>query len=116
VLAVGEHLWDGVDDQIRRMTTGLAGGIGCSEQELCGVLSGGTLIIGSLYGRTSAETNDDGCQRLVCEYRERFIAEFGTSRCADIRASGYGSEGIWPCSVLVGRAARILLETLADSS
>ena len=114
MLAVGEHLWGSVDDEILRMTTGLAGGVGCSYEELCGALSGGTLIIGSLYGRTSSETNDDECQRLVCSYRERFIAAFGTSRCADIRESGYGSEGIWPCSVLVGRAARILLETLAD--
>ena len=113
MLAVGEHLWGGVDDLIRRMTTGLAGGVGCSQEELCGVLSGGTLIIGSLYGRTSPEANDDECNRLVCSYRERFIEEFGTSRCFDIRASGYGSEGTWPCSVLVARATRILLETLA---
>jgi C_GCAxxG_C_C family probable redox protein len=116
VLAVGEHLWGGVDDRIRRMTTGLAGGIGCSQEELCGALSGGVLVIGSLYGRTSAEANDDECNRLVCSYRERFIEEFGTSRCFDIRESGYGSEGIWPCSALVERATRILLETLADGN
>lgn len=116
MLAVGEHLWGGVNDHILRMTTGLAGGIGCGYEELCGALSGGTLIIGSLYGRTSPETNDDECQRLVCLYRERFIAAFGTSRCAAIRESGYGSEGIWPCSVVVERASRILLETLKEDN
>ena len=66
MLAVGERLWSVVDDRLRRMTTGLAGGVGCSEEELCGALSGGTLIIGSLHGRTSPDANDDECQRLAC--------------------------------------------------
>ena len=43
MLAVGEHLWGEVDGRIRRMTSGLAGGVGCSYEELCGALSGGAL-------------------------------------------------------------------------
>ena len=114
MLAVGEHLWGQVDDQIRRMTSGLAGGVGCGYQEMCGALSGGTLIIGSLHGRTSASEDDSECNRLVCVYRERFLQHFGTTRCQDIRDSGYGSDGQWPCSTLVEQAARILWQVLDE--
>ena len=115
MLAVGEHLWGQVDDRTRRMTTGLGGGIGSSLEELCGALSAGALMIGGLYGRTEPDQNDDECNRLVRIYRERFVQAFGTGRCLDIRESGYGSSGRWPCSTLVERAVRILLAVLADA-
>ena len=52
MLAVGEHLLGPLDDQVLRMSSGLGGGLGSTQQELCGALSGGVLIIGALYGRT----------------------------------------------------------------
>jgi C_GCAxxG_C_C family probable redox protein len=113
VLAVGEYLWGQVDERIRCMTTGLAGGVGDTRQELCGALSGGVLLIGALYGRTRPDEDDGRCLRLASRYREQFAGELGTTRCFDLRASGYGSDGKWPCSVLVERATRVLLETLA---
>ncbi len=114
MLAVGEHLWGDVDDTIRRMTTGLGGGVGGSEQELCGTVSGGALLIGALYGRTSVDEDEDECYRRVCLYRDRFIKHFGTTRCFDLRESGFGSEGQWPCSLLVEQATRMLWEVLSE--
>ena len=111
---MGEHLWGEVDDRTRRMTSGLAGGVGCSQEELCGALSGGVLLIGAQCGRTSPDVDDEACNQRVCRFRERFVQEFGTSRCFDIRESGYGSEGRWPCSVLVERATRILWDVMYD--
>ena len=115
MLAVGEHLWGGVDERVLRMSSGLAGGVGCSHEELCGALSGGALLIGGVYGRTSPEQDDTECNRLVCAYRDRFSNEFGLTRCADLRESGFGDEGKWPCSTLVERAAGILLDLLAEA-
>jgi len=114
VLAVGEHLWGEVDDRLRRISTGLAGGLGCSHEELCGALSGGVLLVGAIYGRTTPGEDDAECNRRVVRYRERFLQQFGTTRCADLRASGYGSDGQWPCSLLVERATRILCQVLAE--
>jgi C_GCAxxG_C_C family probable redox protein len=114
VLAVGEQLWGQVDDRVRRMTTALAGGLGCSYQEMCGALSGGSLIIGARYGRTAPDDDDEECDRRTCAYRERFLARFGTTRCIELRESGYGSEGRWPCSTLVERAAHLLIEVLDE--
>jgi len=110
---VGEYLLGYVDYWVQRMTTGLAGGVGCSHQEMCGALSGGVLLIGALHGRTTPTEDDRECQRLAAEYRERFAQELGATRCCDLRASGYGSGGTQPCSTLVERAARILLQVLA---
>lgn len=114
MLAVGEHLWGDVDDHTRRMTSGLAGGVGCSYQELCGALSGGALIIGALHGRASADEDDTECNRRVSLYRDQFLERFGTTRCFDLRESGYGSEGRWPCSALVDQATRILWQVLSE--
>jgi C_GCAxxG_C_C family probable redox protein len=110
---VGEYLLGQVDYWAQRMATGLAGGVGCSYQEMCGALSGGVLLIGALHGRTKPAEDDRECQRLAAEYRERFAQELGTTRCGDLRASGYGSGGTQPCSVVAERAARILLQVLA---
>lgn len=113
---MGQHLWGQVDDRIRRMASGLAGGVGCSLEELCGALSGGALIIGGQLGRIDPATDDEECNRRVCAYRDRFQQAFGTTRCRDIRASGYGSDGTWPCSDLVEQATRILLKALSEGS
>ncbi len=114
MLAVGEHLLGPVDDQTRRMMTGIAGGLGGSHEELCGALNAGALLIGAVYGRTRPEEANEPCYGRVVEYRTRFLAEWGTTRCAEIGAQGYGSEGTIPCATLVRRAAVILLEVLDD--
>lgn len=115
MLAVGEHLLGKVDDQVRRMATGLGGGVGGTQQEMCGALSGGVLLIGALYGRTGAGEDDSQCMRLSSLYRERFARTMGATRCGNLRSGRYGSSGTSPCATLVERAAYILLEMLADA-
>lgn len=102
-----------VDYWVQRMACGLAGGVGCSQHEMCGALSGGVLLIGAVQGRTQPNEDDSQCQKLAAEYRERFAQEWGTTLCSDLRANGYGSGETQPCSALVERAASILLQVLA---
>jgi hypothetical protein len=94
--------------------TAVAGGLGGTHEELCGVLSAGALLIGALHGRTLPDQDDSLCYDLASRYRERFIQEWGTTRCCELRALGYGSDGTIPCAVLVKRAAGILLAILDD--
>jgi C_GCAxxG_C_C family probable redox protein len=101
-----------VDDRILRMATALGGGVGLTHQELCGALSGGVLLIGAIHGRCSPYEDDSTCTRLATEYREKFLQIFGGTKCQDLRESGYGSGGKWPCSELVQRSTSILLEVL----
>jgi C_GCAxxG_C_C family probable redox protein len=116
MLAVGEPLLGQVDDQLRRMMTALAGGVGGSHEEMCGALSAGALLLGALYGRISPDEGDETCYAIASKYRQGFIDEWGTTRCADLRAKGYGSDGTLPCASLVKRAALILLDLLDSRS
>jgi C_GCAxxG_C_C family probable redox protein len=113
MLAVGEHALGSVDTQTLKMTTGFAGGVGVTQQELCGTLSAGIMIIGALYGRTQPNEDDSFCQALAANYRNRFAQELGSINCGELRAKRYGSQGREPCSVLVERAARLLLDILS---
>jgi C_GCAxxG_C_C family probable redox protein len=115
MLAVGEQVLGYVDDQTVRMTTGFSGGSGGSHRDMCGALSAGIMVIGSLHGRTSPNEDDSLCQELVLTYRDRFTRELGSATCHELRSLGYGSQAAEPCSVLVGRAAVILLDVLHDT-
>jgi len=68
-----------------RISTPFAGGVGGSEQEMCGVLSGGILLLGALWGRTSSQEDDSLVYRLASRFRDRFIALAGSSQCRAIR-------------------------------
>lgn len=115
VLAVGGHLLDDVDAQSLRMATGFAGGLGNTEEELCGGLSGGVMVIGALFGRTSLEEDDQPAVWLASCYRARFLEEFGCTQCARLRGSVVKAPGgLGSCGVLVERAATILLRLLAE--
>lgn len=96
------------------MSTAFAGGLGCTYQENCGVLSTGIIIIGALYGRTAADQDDQVCQDLAALYLERFTKYLHTVNCGQLRETRYGSGGAEPCSVLVERGAQILIRVLDE--
>ena len=94
------------------MTSGFAGGMGSSHEGLCGAFTAGVMVIGAVHGRVDPEEDDTRCQELVLAFRDRFQARFSTLNCGELRQEDYGSSGREPCSVLVERAAQLLLDTL----
>ena len=115
LLVVGGHALGNLDPQCVRMATGLAGGVGDSQQEMCGALSGGVLVIGGLMGREGASEDDWPALDLATRYRERFQAEFGVTQCARLREVVHAPGGLGSCALLVERAATILLEMLGQA-
>ena len=115
VAAVGEHLWGEVDDPIQMISTGFSGGVGGTHEELCGGVSGAAIILGLLYGRT---TNDEAlmirCKRLIAEQRDRFMQEFGTTLCQELRDAQFGADEENPCSAMIAPAAFMLLDILEE--
>ena len=111
---MGEHYLGELTGRERRIATGFAGGIGGTEEELCGVFSMGVAVISALCGRISKDEDDQNCQDLVARYRQRFLEKFGTLRCKELRQSGYGSDNIEPCSALVERGVRVLVEVIDE--
>jgi C_GCAxxG_C_C family probable redox protein len=115
LLTVGEHLMDDLEPRCVRMATGLAGGVGDTQQEMCGALSGGILVIGGLLGRTSLSQSDQAALMHATRYRQRLIAEFGDTQCARLRETVvHVPSGLGSCAALVERAATILLELLME--
>jgi len=114
VLAAGSYLFDDISPMMRRVTSGLAGGVGGSHEEMCGALVGGVLCIGGLFGRARPTEDDQPSYRLSVFYREKFIETFGSARCMDLRNEGYGSSGHTPCGVLVARSIPVFFEAVRN--
>ncbi|MCD6291260.1 MAG: C_GCAxxG_C_C family protein [Anaerolineae bacterium] len=113
---MGEHLWGHVDPEIVRLAAAFGGGLGMTYQELCGALSGGAMVIGLHFGPKRPGESEDLMRWAITRYRDWFLEEIGPTQCAALRDGLYGSGGQEPCSVLVQRAVRILLEVLDEAA
>ena len=112
LLAVGEHYLDEINPGVLRSSTAFAGGVGGTNEELCGALAGGLMVISVLYGRTDAQTNDDRCMDLAAAYRARFLEHFGYIRCADLKEHWIRKKGHETCAELVADAVGVLVDVL----
>ena len=70
------------------------------------------MIIGAIYGRTSLDEDEDQCMIMANNYRDHFVKRLGSVYCYKLREERYGSRNQEPCSVLVRRAANILVGVL----
>lgn len=111
VKALGEAMLDDFSEILIKAASPFSGGIG--GPELCGALSGGLMIIGALYGRTSAAESRAFCRAVSIAFREAFLERFGETRCHILKSDGWGAEE-HPCSSLVGESSRILLTILEN--
>jgi len=114
LLTVGEHVLGDLEPQCARMATGLAGGVGDTQQEMCGALSGGVLIIGGLLGRKSLNESDRPALDLATRYRAHFLEQLRATQCARLREMVHAPDGLGSCAALVERAATILLELFVE--
>ncbi len=115
MLVVGEHVLGDLEPRCAQMATGFAGGVGDTQQEMCGALSGGVLVIGGLLGRGSLDEDDRPALAFATRYRERFLVKLGATQCARLWEMVHAPGGLGSCALLVERAATILLELLAEA-
>jgi C_GCAxxG_C_C family probable redox protein len=115
VLAVGGHMLGLVSGEMRRAACAFAGGVGGSKQGMCGALSGGVIVIGSLYGRANLEEDERLARNLAARYLEQFRAAFGSVNCAQVyeRVHAPGASG--SCTHVVEESAAILLDLLTSA-
>ena len=75
------------------------------------------MVISGRFGRIHSGQGDRDAQVLAKRYRDRFLAEFGHTQCAALRAHVIlPSGGLGSCAVLVQRAAEILLSVLEEGA
>lgn len=106
-IAVGEHELGEVSEQMIKMSTPFAGGIGCQHVDLCGAFTGGVMAIGAAYGRADSSVNDDACQALAADYRNAFLEKFGSLICSDLKQGA--------CGELTRQACLVLLDMLEET-
>ena len=91
------------------------GGVGGTHEELCGAFTGGVMVIGALFAPPRPGEDEKPMRQAVARYRTRFLNEIGPLGCPALQDGLYGPEGQEPCSVLVQRAVRTLLQVLNES-
>jgi C_GCAxxG_C_C family probable redox protein len=80
----------GIEDEgVFKAASGLADGIGLTGDGSCGALTGGSMVIGLVYGRERKDHEDmmkPMKSYLMCkELLEDFVARYGSCRCYDIQ-------------------------------
>lgn len=117
MLAVGEQVLASFDRSLLlRAASAFAGGVGRSREDMCGALAGGVMVIGLLCGRESAEQDDAACLNLAKEWRQAFLARFGTTCCRPIYDAMRLPGGPQTCAGVAGDAAVILLGVLEKAT
>ena len=123
------------NEDIFKAATGLADGVGLTGDGHCGALSGGVLAIGYFFGRRKEDFGDMlklvKANLLSKKLHDRFVAKYGTCRCADLQNSFFGrffnlydpeqmkaavKAGLLDtCSTLVGEVARMTTEIILEA-
>ena len=114
LLGAGGHLLGELHPQSVRLATPFAGGMGSTNLELCGALTGALMVIGGLYGRAEAGAEDARCQEMAAAYRAAFLRRFGWLKCQDLKDNWIGNYGQPNCRALVEGATQLLLELLEE--
>ncbi len=97
-----------------RMATAFGGGVGRSQEEMCGALSGGLMALGLLNGRSQAGENWDAVAASAAQYRSRFEGLCGRIRCKEVLEALGPQENMEQCKRLTARAAGLLWDLLGS--
>ncbi len=107
---------------------GFGGGVGGSHAELCGSISGAVLVLSLLYPHTDGA--DAAAKRniyaLAKEFRRRFEAVFGKTRCGELLAARPGVSDRTPaaerlgitahCDIMIVTAVELLEQMLEEKN
>ncbi len=110
MIAVGDYLYGKCPELLVRVSNPFGGGVALTREEVCGVLSGSVMILGTLRGRVSPTEDDKPFYAEVAGFRERFLALAGSTKCRPI-FEGF-PEKQKRCQPIVVAGTRLLMEML----
>ncbi len=114
--AIIEAYGNGSSNEIPKVATAFGGGLGRTEQEICGALIGGIIALGYLFGRNAPETDWTETAELAAKLRRRFVHEHGTTNCGALLATFGPQENMMRCKQLSGEVAGMLADILDERS
>ncbi|HAF61450.1 MAG TPA: hypothetical protein DCK95_03895 [Anaerolineaceae bacterium] len=113
VLWAGMQLFpEQIFPEMQRLATPFAGGIGGTNEGICGALAGAIMVIGAINGRQDGTSEDTECQDLAAEFYRIFKEEFGDTRCMNIKKNWRGKPGQENCNILVCKTCQLLFTRL----
>ena len=102
-----DHYLGDASADVRMISCAFGGGVGGCRQEMCGVLGGGVIALGAMYGRADVSMDDKPLYEMICAFRDAFSAEFGETQCEPIRDAQPEAEK--RCLGVVERGTRALV-------
>ncbi len=97
---------------LARNVAAFGGGIGKTEEELCGALSGALMILGHLEGRHGPSSCWQDMADRATELRSRFVELHGCTRCGELLDRMGQQTDMDKCRELAARTATILTDML----
>lgn len=110
--AIVECCGEGAEQYTPKAASAFGGGIGGTKYETCGVLTGGMVALGWLFGRTAPDADKQEVYALATEFRGRFFNAFGSTQCQVILEALGEQENLLKCKRMTGAAAGILFDIL----
>ena len=99
-----------LERSLLRIATPFGGGLGRSGC-LCGALTGATMMLGLLVGRTSSDQSRQRPYELSQAFCSRFVDAFGSTCCRTLVTDPFGSpEQGRVCLKIIGNTARLFME------
>jgi C_GCAxxG_C_C family probable redox protein len=99
---------------IPRVASAFGGGIGRSQQDLCGALAGGIIACGLLFGRDEPGEDWRGAYTSANELRQRFLDKFGTTNCGELLKQFGDQPNMIKCKHLSGQVAGMLGKIISE--
>ncbi len=111
---ITEEYADKSTTDIPRVASGFGGGMGRTFDDVCGILCGGIIALGYLYGRNLPGESLKNAFELTTEWRKRFIEKVGSTQCPAILEKLGEQENMMKCKKLTAEMTGILAELLDE--
>lgn len=104
-----------ISEQSLRLASGFGGGLGKSRS-LCGALSGCTMVLSSIAGRSNPHEKPlQEVYDLSREFHDVFKAHFGSVMCKDLMGFEFGTREHLKTCLVLSKDASVLLANFLDS-
>ena len=97
-----------------RSASGFGGGIGGSNEELCGAFTGGVVALGYLLGRENGGGSLKDCGGVIKEFKKQFVDEFGALKCQILLNGFKEQQNPLGCVKLTAETTVILADLLNE--
>lgn len=97
-----------------RSASGFGGGIGGSNEELCGAFTGGVVALGYLLGRENGGDSLKSCGSLIKDFKRKFLNEFGSLDCQTLLNGFKEQQNPLGCAKLTAETTVILAHLLDE--